>query len=94
MGCQIMRTATQIILGISNDREVLMKKGIVKWFNDNKGYGFIQSENKDYFVHFKEIKKNGFKTLTAGEHVTFEVTDSPRGKLAKEVRSESQSNLA
>ena len=63
-----------------------MQKGIVKWFNDQKGYGFIESDNKDFFVHFKEIRKDGFKSLSPGEQVTFEVGSSPRGALAKDVK--------
>lgn len=62
-------------------------QGVVKWFNDKKGYGFIESDNKDFFVHFKEIKKDGFKTLTPGEKVTFSFIDSPKGFLAKDVKT-------
>ena len=50
-----------------------MAVGTVKWFNESKGYGFIQSENgKDLFVHFSEIQGDGFKTLTEGQSVEFE----------------------
>jgi len=60
-----------------------MKNGIVKWFSDQKGFGFIASNDKDFFVHFKEIQGQGFKTLKQGDKVTFEVGDSPKGPLAK-----------
>lgn len=59
-----------------------MAKGIVKWFNDSKGYGFITpEEGKDLFVHFSGIKpaENGFKTLSEGNEVEFDVTEGPKG---------------
>ena len=60
--------------------------GKVKWFNENKGYGFIlQSDGKDVFVHYSEIKEEGYRTLAEGEEVEFDVTDSPKGPQAKEV---------
>lgn len=60
-------------------------KGIVKWFSSPKGFGFIQSDDKEYFVHFKEIQKVGFKTLDEGDKVTFEPTSSPKGLTATKV---------
>ena len=62
-----------------------MQKGKVKWFNEKKGYGFIESEGKEYFVHFKEIQGSGFKTLNEGDHVTFTPKDSSKGALALNV---------
>lgn len=62
-----------------------MLQGIVRWFNDKKGYGFIDSGNKEYFIHFKEITEPGYKTLNQGEHVSFEPAASHRGLLAKSV---------
>ncbi len=62
-----------------------MQNGIVKWFNDAKGFGFIASENKDYFVYFKEIQGQGFKSLKEGDRVTFEPGSSPKGAVAKNV---------
>jgi len=62
-----------------------MQKGIVKWFNDGKGFGFIASEGSDYFVHFKEIQGQGFKSLKEGDRVTFEQGQSPKGPVAKNV---------
>jgi CspA family cold shock protein len=62
-----------------------MATGIVKWFNDKKGFGFIQSENKEYFVHFKEVKADGFKSLKEGEKVQFTPESSAKGWVAKSV---------
>jgi cold shock protein len=60
--------------------------GTVKWFNDRKGYGFINEESgRDIFVHFSSIEMPGFKTLTEGEAVNFEVEESDRGPEAKSV---------
>lgn len=59
-----------------------MAEGTVKWFNPEKGYGFIsQNDGEDLFVHFSEIKMSGFKTLNEGDAVTFEVTEGQSGKL-------------
>ena len=61
-------------------------KGVVKWFNDSKGYGFIQRlEGEDVFVHFSAIEEAGFRTLAEGETVEFEVRDSDQGKQAANV---------
>lgn len=62
-------------------------QGTVKWFNDSKGYGFIEGENgQDVFVHFSAIQSNGFKSLSEGQRVEFEVTDGPRGQQASNVQ--------
>lgn len=61
-------------------------KGTVKWFNDSKGYGFIQRpEGEDVFVHFSAIEAEGFRTLAEGEEVEFEVRDSDKGLQAANV---------
>ena len=62
-------------------------KGTVKWFNDAKGYGFIQPEegDKDLFVHMSSIQMEGFKTLKDGQDVEYEVGESDRGPVAKNV---------
>jgi CspA family cold shock protein len=61
-------------------------KGTVKWFNDSKGYGFIQqSEGDDVFVHFSAIQAEGFRTLTEGDEVEFEVRESDKGLQAAQV---------
>ena len=63
-----------------------MNKGTVKWFNAEKGFGFITSEEgKDLFVHFSEIQKEGFKTLEEGEQVTFDVKEGQKGPQAANV---------
>ncbi len=63
-----------------------MAEGIVKWFNDKKGFGFIeQDEGGDVFVHHTAINMQGFRTLSEGERVTFEVEDNHRGPAAKNV---------
>ena len=59
-----------------------MAEGTVKWFNPDKGYGFISQEGgEDLFVHFSEIQMDGFKTLDEGQKVSFEVTTGSNGKL-------------
>lgn len=64
-----------------------LAKGVVKWFNDKKGYGFIEHEDgRDLFVHFSSINMEGFKTLTEGDQVTFDVEENERGPVAKNVR--------
>jgi len=61
-------------------------KGTVKWFNDSKGYGFIQQPGgEDVFVHFSAIAADGFRTLNEGEEVEFEVRDSEKGLQAANV---------
>lgn len=63
-----------------------MTKGKVKWFNENKGYGFIEREDgPDVFVHFTAIQGEGFKTLAEGEVVEFEVTEGEKGPQAANV---------
>ncbi|ANE48304.1 cold-shock protein [Paenibacillus swuensis] len=61
-------------------------KGTVKWFNAEKGYGFISVEGgEDVFVHFSAIQGDGFKTLDEGQEVEFEITDGNRGPQAANV---------
>ena len=63
-----------------------MQKGTVKWFNAEKGYGFIQSEEgEDVFVHFSAIQGEGYKTLDEGAEVEFEVIDGAKGPQAANV---------
>ncbi|HHM24477.1 MAG TPA: cold-shock protein [Bacteroidetes bacterium] len=64
-----------------------METGIVKWFNNSKGYGFIQRDSGgDVFVHYTAIEGGGFKSLNEGDRVEFEVEDSPKGPQATKVR--------
>ena len=63
-----------------------MEKGTIKWFNDEKGYGFISREaGDDVFVHFSAIQGDGFKTLEEGQSVTFDVETGDRGRQAANV---------
>ncbi len=63
-----------------------MVEGNVKWFNDSKGYGFIEQENgPDVFVHFSALQMEGFKTLYEGDKVEFEISEGPKGPQASNV---------
>lgn len=64
-----------------------MAEGQVKWFNEKKGYGFIQQDDgKDLFVHFSAIQGDGFRTLKEGQRVTFEIEETSKGPKAKNVQ--------
>ncbi len=63
-----------------------MNKGTVKWFNNQKGYGFISDEDgNDVFVHYSGLNMDGYKSLEEGQAVEFEITDSPKGPQATNV---------
>ena len=65
-----------------------MAKGVVKWFSNQKGYGFITPEGggKDVFVHLSAIQGDGYKTLDEGQTVEYDVTQGPKGEQAANVR--------
>lgn len=64
-----------------------MARGKVKWFNNQKGYGFItRDDGKDIFVHYSAITGDGYKTLNEGQEVEFEVTQGPKGEQATNVK--------
>lgn len=64
-----------------------MAEGTVKWFNEAKGFGFIEQDSgPDVFVHFSAIQGEGFKTLNEGDRVSFEVVKGPKGPQAENVR--------
>ena len=65
-----------------------MATGIVKWFNESKGFGFISPDEggEDLFAHFSAIQSKGFKTLAEGHRVSFDVTTGPKGKQASNIQ--------
>lgn len=74
-------------LGVCVVADVVICTGKVKWFNNTKGYGFIQEEGKsdDVFVHYSAISGDGYRSLDDGQEVTFEICEGPKGLHAKNV---------
>ncbi|PIQ87202.1 MAG: cold-shock protein [Candidatus Omnitrophica bacterium CG11_big_fil_rev_8_21_14_0_20_45_26] len=69
-----------------------MAQGKVKWFNNQKGYGFIELEpGQDIFVHYSAITGSGYKTLKEGESVSFDISEGPKGKHATNVKRSEES---
>jgi CspA family cold shock protein len=76
-----------ILVGKPHKEVTKMEQGKVKWFNAEKGFGFIERDNgEDVFVHFSAIQSEGFKSLDEGQAVTFEVEQGQRGPQATNVR--------
>jgi CspA family cold shock protein len=72
---------------LANQEAALAEQGTVKWFSNEKGFGFISREGQeDVFVHFSAIEGEGYKSLTEGQSVEFDVVDGPKGKQAANVR--------
>lgn len=73
-----------------------MPFGVVKWFNDAKGFGFIQPDGggADVFAHFSAVQMDGFRTLKQGARVAFEVVQGPKGHLAQNIRTVPESDLS
>jgi CspA family cold shock protein len=73
--------------GVQAQEAALAEQGTVKWFSNEKGFGFISREGADdVFVHFSAIEGEGYKSLTEGQTVEFDVVDGPKGKQAANVR--------
>ncbi len=71
-----------------------MERGIVKWFNNEKGYGFIEGKNsEDVFIHYSVIKQDGYKSLESGQIVKYEVNKTNKGLQAKSVEEIQNSKL-
>lgn len=71
-----------------------MQKGVVKWFNNAKGYGFIlpEDDSGDIFAHYSAIEMDGYKTLKAGQRVSFETEDGPKGLHAANIQAVEDAN--
>ena len=93
----VQETAFERLLGsaIEEGAFVVRERGVIKWFNAAKGYGFIRrSTGEDVFVHFTAIQMSGYRTLEEGAEVEFEVQDGPKGLLAANVAPVGGENYA
>ena len=81
------RTGQDLTLGNSKEGVSVMSTGKVKWFNESKGYGFIEPDGggRDVFVHYSAIQGEGYKTLSEGQLVEFEITQGEKGPQAANV---------
>jgi CspA family cold shock protein len=85
--CQSEDRRLGSIVNIFQKEVSALAEGTVKWFSEKKGYGFIEQEDgQDVFVHFSSIDMPGFKTLSEGERVSFDMEESDRGPVAKNVK--------
>jgi CspA family cold shock protein len=84
---QLFFTLITVVLSLCNG--VRMATGIVKWFNDAKGFGFIKPDDgeEELFAHFSAITMPGFKTLKENQKVTFDITQGPKGKQATNIQA-------
>jgi CspA family cold shock protein len=72
---------------MEQEEGIVVAEGKVKWFNEKKGFGFIEQDGgKDLFVHYSAITSDGFKTLSEGQRVSFEVEETSKGPKAKNVQ--------
>ena len=71
-----------------------MKTGVVKWFNNEKGFGFLENHGKeDIFVHYSAIRQDGYKTLSEGQRVVFDLIETPKGLQAINVKTSSEEKV-
>jgi CspA family cold shock protein len=83
---KLLPAVSRLRPGVKRRYEVVREKGVVKWFNAAKGYGFIQrASGEDVFVHFSAIQMSGYRTLEEGTEVEFEVKRGPKGLQAENV---------
>jgi cold shock protein len=84
----VVRAGRATLRALQAQEGTLAEQGTVKWFSNEKGFGFISREGEDdVFVHFSAIEGEGYKSLTEGQAVEFDVVDGPKGKQAANVRS-------
>jgi len=82
------RLGARAVVVFASSKEDVLAQGTVKWFSNEKGYGFIEREGgDDVFVHFSAITMDGYKTLTEGQRVEFEVVQGPKGAQAANVQA-------